>query len=149
MRIKEFNSRRATYSHLNVCWLGLLLVGILGVYSLPAAVTATFQGLGDLPGGLFRSEANAISADGTVVVGFGSSASGGRAVLWTLADGIISLGDLPGGNSSSVANGVSADGTVVVGASSSTSGTEAFRWTLAEGMIGLGDRTPLFVPIFK
>ena len=43
---------------------------------------ASFQGLGFLPGGN-SSYANAVSADGTVVVGNGNSSYGGQAFRWT------------------------------------------------------------------
>ena len=96
-------------------------------------------GLGDLPAGDFNSVAHAVSADGAVVVGAGSSASGSEeAFHWTSAGGMIGLGDLSGGLSSSEARGVSADGIVVVGYGYSASGREAFRWTSAGGMVGLG-----------
>jgi probable HAF family extracellular repeat protein len=96
-------------------------------------------GLGDLPGGNISSFANGVSADGSVVVGGGFSASGTEAFRWTSGGGMVGLGDLPGGSFSSQAVGVSADGSVVVGAGSSASGTEAFRWTSGGGMVGLGD----------
>jgi probable HAF family extracellular repeat protein len=94
--------------------------------------------LGDLPGGGFYSN-GAVSTDGSVVVGQGSSDSGYEAFRWTLAGGMAGLGDLPGGAFGSLATGVSADGSVVVGIGTSASGTEAFRWTAAGGMVGLGD----------
>ena len=113
----------------------------LGVVALAAAATAApmFQGLGDLPGGYFSSTAYGVSADGSVVVGRGYSASGFEAFRWTPADNMVSLGDLEGDGVQSLAFGVSADGTVVVGAGASASGFEAFRWTQAGGMVGLGD----------
>lgn len=103
------------------------------------ATTASFQGLGDLPGSIFTSEARGVSADGSTVVGYGSSASGTEAFRWTSGDGMVGLGDLPGGYFSSVAYGVSADGLVVVGEGYSASADEAFRWTSSDGMVGLGD----------
>jgi probable HAF family extracellular repeat protein len=96
-------------------------------------------GLGDLPGGIFRSSARGISADGSVVVGSASSPNGGEAFRWTEDSGMVGLGDLPGGAFGSNANAVSADGSVVVGTGNSASGLEAFRWTPAGGMVGLGD----------
>ena len=95
-------------------------------------------GLGDLPGGSFSSIANGISADGSVVVGRGASASGTEAFRWTSGGGMVGLGDLPGGSFSSIANGVSADGSVVVGLSNSASGlNEAFLWDATNGMRSL------------
>lgn len=94
--------------------------------------------LGALPGG-FSSEALGVSADGTVVVGYSSSASGTQAFRWTAGDGLEALGDLAGGNFESIAYRVSADGSVVVGFGNSASGREAMRWTAGGGMVGLGD----------
>jgi probable HAF family extracellular repeat protein len=96
-------------------------------------------GLGDLPGGSFRSYAIGVSADGSVVVGASTGASNGEAFRWTSGGGMVGLGDLPGGIFISAARGVSADGTVVVGQGYSASGIEAFRWTSGGGMVGLGD----------
>lgn len=94
---------------------------------LPATGRAnSFMGLGFLPGGSL-SVANAVSADGSVVVG----ASNERAFRWTQSTGMVDLG----GDGIS-ARGVSADGSVVVGAMGPL--LEAFRWTAETGMIGLG-----------
>jgi probable HAF family extracellular repeat protein len=91
------------------------------------ATMASFRGLGDLPGGSFYSYAHDVSADGSVVVGYGISASGLEAVRWE--NGIItSMGDLPGGDSESRAYSVSTDGSVIVGYGTSTSGDEAVYW---------------------
>ncbi len=43
---------------------------------------ADFIPLGDLPGGTFFSLANGVSADGSVVVGRGTSALGSEAFIW-------------------------------------------------------------------
>lgn len=75
---------------------------------------AFFGGLGDLAGGGFSSQAFAISADGSVVVGEGTSALGTEAFRWTIRDGMVGLGTLAG---DSQALGVSADGSIVVGIS--------------------------------
>jgi len=86
-------------------------------------------GLGDLPGGAFQSLANGISADGNIVVGNGTSASGWEAFKWTDSAGPVGLGDLAGGSFASFANDISADGTVIVGSGTDDSGTVASRWT--------------------
>jgi probable HAF family extracellular repeat protein len=129
----------------------------------------SFTGVGDLPGGSFFSQALAVSADGSTVVGPSSPGvfrwtsmdgigpldvtagafavsgdgsvivGGDNAYRWTEATGQVVLGDLPGGLTSSVAYGVSTDGSVVVGKGTSEFGSEAFRWTQAGGMVGLGD----------
>jgi probable HAF family extracellular repeat protein len=96
--------------------------------------TPRFQGLGDLPGGSFSSTATAISADGSVVVGYSYSGSGYQAFRWTSSGGMVGLGNLAGG-SESLAYGVSADGSVIVGRGDS----QALRWTSGSGMVGLGD----------
>ena len=56
------------------------------------ATASLFMGLGDLPGGGFSSFAYDVSADGSIVVGQGLSASGAEAFRWTMADGMIGLG---------------------------------------------------------
>jgi probable HAF family extracellular repeat protein len=94
-------------------------------------------GLGDLPGGIFSSGADGVSADGSVVVGRSRSAFGGEAFRWTSLGGMVGLGDLPGGIFSSGARGVSGNGSVVVGGSRSASGKEAFIWDAANGIRSL------------
>ena len=92
-------------------------------------------GLGFAPGRQ-SSGANAISADGSVVVGFG-----GEAIRWSAATGMVGLGFLPGGNASD-ALGVNSNGSVVVGYSNGVgTSSEAFRWTATSGMVGLGNLT--------
>jgi len=98
-------------------------------------------GLGYLQGGPYRrSGANAVSADGTAIVGFSISANSmNEAFRWTASAGMQPLGDLTGGSFESQAFGVSADGAVVVGYGIAVNGQEAFRWTASGGMQGLGD----------
>jgi probable HAF family extracellular repeat protein len=75
--------------------------------------------------------ANAISADGLVVVGVGGC-WWPCAFRWTAATGTENLGF-------GTAHGVNADGSVVVGTSYHVSGHDhAFRWTAATGMRDLG-----------
>jgi probable HAF family extracellular repeat protein len=101
---------------------------------------ASFQGLGDLPGGNFYSKALDVSSDGSVVVGFSTSSLAQKeAFRWTSSEGMQPLGDLPGGGFESMAVAISADGSVIIGwGKSSTSAEEAFRWTQETGMVGLG-----------
>lgn len=84
------------------------------------------------------SEARAVSADGSVVVGAADDTNGNpRAFRWTLATGIQDLGTL--GGDWSEATDVSADGSVVVGWSYDANGIyRAFKWTAATGMQDLG-----------
>jgi probable HAF family extracellular repeat protein len=90
----------------------------------PAYGLPSFTALG---GGL-PSRANAVSADGTWVVG----TKNGKAFRWSASTGVQELGD-------GTANGVSDDGSVVVGGSDFGSGREAYRWTAGGGMAPLGD----------
>jgi uncharacterized membrane protein len=122
---------------------------VLAAAALSAAATCangatpSFQGLGDFPGGNTVSAANGVSADGSTVVGLGTSAASspsGEAFRWTSAGGMQSLGNL-GGGAFGNAIGVSGNGSTIVGSSLSPSGEEAFRWTSAGGMQGLGDLT--------
>jgi probable HAF family extracellular repeat protein len=85
------------------------------------------QNLGTLGGD--SSLALAVSADGSVVVGWATNAAGQkRAFRWTAARGMQDLGTL--GGSESEAHGVSADGSVVVGWACNAAGQpRAFRWT--------------------
>jgi len=122
-----------------------ILVGTVffcGFVQISFGTIVSFQGIGDLPGGDFHSGAGDVSGDGSVIVGFSSSASGYEAYRWTSETGMVGLGSLPGGGFSGSANGVSADGLVIVGQSRSAFSEddgEAFRWTESGGMIGLGD----------
>ena len=108
------------------------------------ARTASFQGLGDFPGGTFESMALRLSADGSVIVGNGTTATGKQAFRWTQRDGMVSLGNLPdGGFKQSWAVAVSADGSVIVGygdpdGSNKWETHRGFRWTQGEGMVLLG-----------
>lgn len=103
-----------------------------------------FERLNDAPGGSFYSSANAVSANGRVVVGTATTGDGSVAFRWTQEAGLVLLGDLPGGPTTSYATAVSADGSVIVGAG--TTGTiafptlQAFRWTEKSGLVALGDR---------
>ncbi len=94
------------------------------------------QSLGTL-GGL-RSNALAVSADGSVVVGESEPAPMTQALAFRWSSGgMQNLGTL--GGSGSAAYDVSADGSVVVGSSQTAAGeSRAFRWTAASGMLDLG-----------
>lgn len=114
-----------------------LAAAVLAFAASTAFAQPTFQGLGDLPGGIFNSEARGVSADGSTVVGYSRTASGDRAVRWTLADGIQALPLLPPFPESR-AFGASADGSVIVGEAFSSTESMAFRWSVATGILGLG-----------
>ncbi|HWP30628.1 MAG TPA: hypothetical protein VNK96_02740 [Fimbriimonadales bacterium] len=127
----------------NVSEDGKFIVGEMSNGAFTEAFRWTSEGglvgLGDLPGGSFRSIAWGVSGDGSIVVGESNSANGIEAFRWTESDGMQGLGDLAGGGFFSAAYGVSADGSTIVGQSMSSKGTEAFRWTSSGGMQGLGD----------
>lgn len=96
-------------------------------------------GLGDFPGGYFRSDATGVSADGSVIIGWGLKHSfPPEACRWTKAGGMESLGHLPLAKFTSQPNAVSADGSVIVGQSESQFHGEAFRWTQDGGTENLG-----------
>lgn len=95
-----------------------------------------------LPGAPFsRGEANAVNADGSVIVGSAPDENGfTRAVKWTSA-GVESLGTLPG-EFSLRAMAVSDDGQVI-GGSTGLDGY-AFVWTPSTGMTWLSDHLASF-----
>jgi len=101
-------------------------------------LAATFQGLGCLTRGSC-SEATAVSADGSVVVGTSCTASGVQAFRWTAAEGIVGI-PIPEGLTESWATDVSADSNFVLGygriSDSPPYGYEGFRWHIS----GLLDR---------
>lgn len=118
----------------------------------------TITGLGDLPGGAavngFFSEANGVSADGSVVVGRGTigitNPSTGvvtnalRATIWDAQNGLRELSvvlaaagiDLTGITLTS-ATGVSADGLTVVGTASWTRTVAGRPTTTSEGFVAV------------
>jgi probable HAF family extracellular repeat protein len=88
--------------------------------------------LGDLPGGDDFSEAYAVSADGSVVVGSSdgdiTAPGGSQAFEWTNATGMLGIaGATPTGASSAL--GLSDDGSTIVGWHYFTSNFSAFRAT--------------------
>ncbi|MFN0150594.1 MAG: PEP-CTERM sorting domain-containing protein [bacterium] len=104
--------------------------------------SASFSGLGDLPGGAAYSFATSVSGDGTTAVGWSRSRAGAssfEAFVWTASGGMTGLGDLLAGDPKSQARDVSFDGSIVVGEARGASGTVGFRWTAATGMEALLD----------
>ena len=100
-------------------------------------LNATFQGLGDLPGGASRSDAMALSADGSTVVGV-SHVNGfnDSAFRWTRQGGMEDLGAWRAG-------GVSGDGLVVGGGDFQ----RAYRWTRATGAVEIARGSSVDVPV--
>ncbi|MCZ6651506.1 MAG: dockerin type I domain-containing protein [Planctomycetota bacterium] len=103
------------------------------VAAVSAGQPASFQGLGDLPGGDFSSWGYALPADGSAVIG--SSDVGqmlSQTFRWTQAEGIDCLRDLSGACVEWSAIGISGDGSVVVG--HFLIGGEGVRWTVSGGI---------------
>ena len=117
----------------------VLAIVVLGFSSASTSfgTVASFQGLGDFSGGGFESKAYGVSADGSIVVGYGTTASGQQAFCWE--DGTMTyLGDLHG-DPATCAYDISADGSVIAGRVNSAldPDSEAFRWEYGS-MTGLG-----------
>ena len=96
------------------------------------------------PGETVASEAAAVSADGSVIVGWSLWATEldaeAEAFRWTAGTGMVGLGFLPGGDTASFANAVSPDGSIIAGDNFDTySGDQlrGFRWTAQTGMVRL------------
>ena len=109
-----------------------IVVLLMSLWSSSASNAQTFQPLGFLPN-QDGSDASAISANGSTVVGHGAAPP--QAFLWS-SGAMNGLGTLTG-DVGSDARGISSDSTVVVGASYGTT-VQAVRWTAATGMVGLG-----------
>ena len=97
------------------------------------------------PGGQpgIESEASAVSADGTVVVGSSKTADAiWHAVRWT-ASGIELIAEpaIPW-TDRSAAHGVSGDGSVIAGMGTTGAGERGFRWTAARGTEELTQAPP-------
>lgn len=116
------------------------------------------EGLGDLSGGSRMAQANAVSDDGHVVVGFGTPDGGASvAVVWTSALGLIPLQprleaalglDLTGWTLTE-AHDVSGDGLVIVGEGTNPSGDlEAWRVVFDPGDLpAAAPPIPLLAPV--
>src|SRR6185503_18054865 len=95
---------------------------------------------------MYIKSANAISADGAVIVGQVTTDffSSQRPFVWTAARGPVVIGTLPGGSGDAAALDVSADGRVVVGYANlaftaESVASEAFLWTPQDGFSRLAD----------
>jgi uncharacterized membrane protein len=113
-------------------------------------------GLDDLPLGGFDSRAFAVTADGSTIVGRGTSDSGFEPVIWTSDSDIIGLGHAGyGGDPGSQplvggALGISDDGTVVVGnaVADPLGSGHGFQWNPGEDAIpDTGDDEFEFFPV--
>ena len=120
---------------------GSVIVGRVDGYTNQAfrwTQSSGIVGLGDLAGGSFDSSATDVSADGSVIVGYGNSVNGSEAFRWTQETGMVGLGTVPSGGSVGYSLNISADSTVIVGYDHNANRTEAFRWTQETGIVGLG-----------
>jgi hypothetical protein len=79
-------------------FLFLFAAALGATLALPAAAqTASFQGLGQMPGAVFGTYASAISGDGSTIMGYGwVSSSTVQAYRWTVV-GKYQILDGPGG----------------------------------------------------
>ena len=100
------------------------------------------ESLLDAPEGIFLGGAEAVTADGRVIVGgnAGNDFVRNRAYRWTEARGGEIIGMLPNDDplAGAYAFAVNGDGSVIVGASGA-SGRDAFVWTRTAGMFKLQD----------
>lgn len=108
---------------------GRLIVGIVsrGEEWVALCLSASNQ-VWQLPATPYRSFfPNDVSADGTVIVGYGKTMEGYNCAVYHTADGFTDLGTLS--SLEAEANAVSPDGQFVVGYSGNARGQErAFRW---------------------
>jgi len=114
----------------------LVLIFLFSLFVKINAQQPELYWLGTLSGN--NSEARAVSANGSVVVGAANDSNGNpRAFRWTIQTGIQDLGTL--GGDWSEATDVSADGSVIVGWSYDANNIyRAFIWTDGTGMQDLG-----------
>ncbi len=113
---------------------------ILLLFAAPPSHAAPyFTTLGFLPGYDTESRGASVSADGSTVVGYSSSADANQAFRWTEGGGLQGLGFRESNHVTSRAYDVSANGSVIVGSSGRGPGIApvAFRWTSAGGMQAL------------
>lgn len=114
---------------------------IVGTYSLIPFRWTPNDGFVRLPyiSGADYGEAEAVSADGHVTVGYCHTVSGAHATMWIDNQAPVNLNELPGSSPGlSYAKAVSADGSVIVGTNSIfdavTNWSFMYRWTRAGGM---------------
>jgi len=109
------------------------VVGVLGKAPARWTVETGFQKLQALAEPVDQGAAVGVSADGSVVSGDASLASGIGAFRWNAAEGVVLLGT----GAVSRANAVSANGTAIAGhmyGPENPPQIHAFRWTLATGV---------------
>ncbi|MGB6221433.1 hypothetical protein [Haloferula sp.] len=97
------------------------------------------QRLGDLPGGGWSSEASAVSSDGSVIVGYGSTSSTEIEGLRWVNQVMTSVGDLPGGSKNCRLHDVTGSGSIAVGSGHDEGGQTAVIWDEINGLRKLSD----------
>jgi hypothetical protein len=119
---------------------GATAVGEIGGEAYSWTLPGGLARLGDLAGGSFSSAALDASADGSVIVGWGSTELGREAFVWDAANGMRHLGDLLASRGADVtgwelseAEAISDDGRTLAGWGINPQGsTEAWVATLPE-----------------
>lgn len=96
----------------------LAMTVCLSVLFASETLGARFQGLGDLPGGAYRSTAARVSDNGMIVVGGGESDRGTEAFQWQNGE-LKSLGE-PYAGRTTYATAIAGDGSVIVGYAAQT-----------------------------
>ena len=101
--------------------------------AVSAGQPASFQGLGDLPGGDFASYPTGLTADGSTVIGLSDVGEMfSQAFRWTQLEGIDCLRNRSGACVDFSAGGISGDGSVVIG--TILIGGLGLRWTPSGGI---------------
>ena len=109
--------------------LMITCVVIVMLFNISTSYAATFQGIGDLPGGGFETEVMGISGDGSVLVGLSEATFGTRAIKWDWSGGIMELSGFPFDTTQSTSSAVSYDSSVIIGDYRSySSGSGGYRW---------------------
>ena len=98
-----------------------------GVVAFHWTAATGMRELPHAPAGLVSSVGSGLSGNGRIIVGHGTTASLGVAVLWD-ERGAHLLPDLPGGLDDAAAIEVTPDGRVVVGCGFDSTGRVAVRW---------------------
>jgi uncharacterized membrane protein len=119
--------------------VGTARVDATASYQVLRHTAAGAELLGDLPGGELFAAASAVSDDGAVLVGFGTSATGTEAPCLTSTSGLMALGGLAGGAVSSRADAITPEGTFIVGSSDSADGSEAVAWDHGAAIARMAD----------
>ncbi len=140
--MKNYNTRRLQCKTHMIMLTMAVLAGLLILNPSLLKAKEYIIGLGDVPGGDYRSIANEVSSDGRVVAGRSSSNRHlFEAFRWTETEGIQGLGflyeDLESRESGATA--ISSDGNVIIGnskipTSDTNHGHMPFRWTQSNGI---------------